>query len=451
MSKLSLKRSEKNLTVKSGASIDFAQLAYKGSVEASTIDTFQKGFQDELDKNQKHLIINLDGIEYITSTGLGGLVKYYNLFQENGGNMIIICSTEAVLGVIDLLGLQSLLTIYKDEAELIEKFGGAEPQEKVELSPKQKLSVLRAEATAGNKVKKTDGRKSSEIPVVFALPEDNFFSSLMIDQLKDEGVHVIQADNAKDAYNAIKKNDAAAIIIDYSLKDHEALVTKIKSTSGTSTCSVIHVYAEGQNPDDANHLVMLPNEYVLEPCSTHALTALVKSEIERKKSESTFIRHELHMRFPSMIKFIGKANKMMEKVLEGPLGHEKNTYLAMRSSLREAIDNANRHGNKEDDGKFINVIYILDNEKMTVSVKDCGDGFDYQGVIDSVKGEKATDLAERRNFDSLGGLGIPLMLRCSDVLKYNDQGNEVTQIKYLRKKSSGDEAKKKKKTKKKTA
>lgn len=437
MSKLSVSTQAKTIELKSGEKIEFQELIYEGNVEASTIDTFQKGFQDQLDAGVKNIIINLNKVEYITSTGLGGLVKYYNLFAEKDGEMVMVCSNENVMGVIDLLGLQALLTIYGSEEELREKYDGGAAGSKVELSSNQQLAALRANVTSGHKVTETDGRKESDIPVVFAIPEENFFSALLKEQLKEEGVYVLSTDNAKEAFKLVKENNAASVIVDYSLEGHEALVAKIKATSGTSTCSVIHVYAEGNSPENVGHLLMMPNEYVMEPCSSNSLVALVKSEIQRKKSESTFIKHELQLRFPSSIKYISKANKMMEKVLEEPLGSEKNTYLAMRSSLREAIDNANRHGNKEDSKKHINLIYLLDNEKMTLSIKDCGEGFDYNAVIDSVKGEKATELAERRNFDSLGGLGIPLMLRCTDVLKYNETGNEVTQVKFLRKDKEG--------------
>ena len=40
--------------------------------------------------------------------------------------------------------------------------------------------------------------------------------------------------------------------------------------------------------------------------------------------------------------------------------------------FREAVDNSARHGNKNQERKIIDTIYLLDTEKVTVTVEDGG-------------------------------------------------------------------------------
>ncbi len=420
------------LTLPDGSELEGTRISFKGRVEASTIQAFQAAIEEQINRGRNHLFIDLAGVEYITSTGMGGLVKYYNLVTEKRGTLSLLKPPESVLNVVQLLGLADILPIYDSLEDLQQNFlkkRGQRPASDDDLTAQQRLSMLRAEASAG-KVQASKAQKV-EIPVVLAVPEVDLFAMLTADLLQNEGVKVTLATTAEEAFKVIERDHAAAIIVDFLLPKYQALCRKIKLTPQTSTCSIILIYEEGNSPEMVKELAFLPNEHVVEPFPLQKLASLAKSEIERKRSETTFINHEMHFRFPSSLEWIDKANKILEQVLQKPYGHHKTAYLAVKSSVREAIDNANRHGNKEDGSKSIDVIYLLDKEKTTISVKDCGEGFDYQKYLDSIQGKQAIELAERRDFNSLGGLGIALMMKCTDQLSYNKKGNMVTQVKHL--------------------
>lgn len=438
MSQLVTKEQPRKLKSPDGGILELTELRFEGRIEASTIGIFQEVFERLHKAKKLHLAVDMSGVEYITSTGLGGLVKYFNLFRESGGLLALVSVPETVLHVTQLLGLQSILPIFDNMEQLgkeykskLEELDGATPASE-KLTAQQNLSMKRAEASAG-KVKAVDEkRKGDKIPIILAVPEENLFSMLVMDILENHNIRVLVAKNEEEAFDLVSRENAAAIIVDFLMPGYESLCQKLKLTPHTSTCSIILLYQHGSSPNKVDELTILPNEHIVEPFPLDKLASLVKSEIERKRAEASFIQHEMHFRFPSSMRWINQANKLIKKLLNKPFGLDREAYLAISSSVREAIDNANRHGNKEEPSKFIDVIYLLDIEKTTISIKDCGEGFDHSTYLKTIKGKSAAELAERRSFGSLGGLGIALMVKCTDDLVYNSKGNEVTQIKRLK-------------------
>ena len=102
---------------------------------------------------------------------------------------------------------------------------------------------------------------------------------------------------------------------------------------------------------------------------------------------------------------------------------EKN---ALQSALKEGVDNAVRHGNKESKGGRVTVNYVVDPRRVTMLVEDEGDGFDHEFFLSQIEEKDAFDRAkERMREGGRGGLGILLMHRCSDRLEYLGKGNVV--------------------------
>src|SRR5690606_7508422 len=114
-------------------------------------------------------------------------------------------------------------------------------------------------------------------------------------------------------------------------------------------------------------------------------------------------------------------------------GLDEEGQVAMAAAFREAIMNAGSHGNKDNPERLIKVLYLLDKEKITVVVQDEGAGFDHESYTLRAQTKSAVDAArERHEQGRVGGLGIKLMMRCTDKLEYNDVGNMITLTKLLR-------------------
>ena len=104
---------------------------------------------------------------------------------------------------------------------------------------------------------------------------------------------------------------------------------------------------------------------------------------------------------------------------EANLDDTKINSLAL--SFSEAISNCMRHGNKYDKTKTVTITVTIDADKMRVSLKDQGAGFDLQNVPDPTKPE---------NILKDSGRGIHIMKNFLDDLRYNftPNGTEVTLV-----------------------
>ena len=86
-------------------------------------------------------------------------------------------------------------------------------------------------------------------------------------------------------------------------------------------------------------------------------------------------------------------------------------------SLTEAITNAIRHGNAEDENKFIE-LEIIKKAPTSVAfrITDQGQGFDYQNLPDPTSDE---------NLRACGGRGVMIMQELSDEMHFQNNGRTV--------------------------
>jgi serine/threonine-protein kinase RsbW len=99
---------------------------------------------------------------------------------------------------------------------------------------------------------------------------------------------------------------------------------------------------------------------------------------------------------------------------------------AVHLALEEAFINAVRHGNKMGSAKGVKIDYLVEADKITVSVTDEGNGFDPGAVPDPRYGE---------NLYKPEGRGLFLMRSYMDEVEFNEQGNSVCMVKYKEKAS----------------
>lgn len=90
--------------------------------------------------------------------------------------------------------------------------------------------------------------------------------------------------------------------------------------------------------------------------------------------------------------------------------------------IDELLNNALIHGSDLDETKKIFVKIVFDHEKLTLSVEDEGDGFDYKNLLTGFA-ENSQTLPTKR--------GLFIVNYLMDELSFNEKGNRVTMVKYL--------------------
>ncbi|WP_252891372.1 STAS domain-containing protein [Thermoclostridium stercorarium] len=83
-------------------------------------------FFDMLAEEKSHLtvILNMSGVGYINSTGIGMIVKCLKKFRENGGRLVFCSLVPEVLKLFDIIRLTGLIEAYPDEETAIKKITG---------------------------------------------------------------------------------------------------------------------------------------------------------------------------------------------------------------------------------------------------------------------------------------------------------------------------------------
>jgi len=101
-------------------------------------------------------------------------------------------------------------------------------------------------------------------------------------------------------------------------------------------------------------------------------------------------------------------------------------------AFREIVLNAMEHGGKFDPGKYVEVCYLRSKRQVTCRVKDPGDGFSLDEVLDAEKRKPLPDVdGPGASEPEMAGFGILLAKHYVDELIYNESGNEAFLIKWL--------------------
>jgi len=104
-----------------------------GAIDAKTVLNFQERLEQLQKDGNNRFILDMDGIKYVNSTGLGTLVNVADNLENAGGGIALVCIHPKVKVVFDMLGLNAFFKIYatKEEAigAILEQLGTSAPPE----------------------------------------------------------------------------------------------------------------------------------------------------------------------------------------------------------------------------------------------------------------------------------------------------------------------------------
>ena len=63
----------------------------------------------------RYIILNLSGLEYISSAVVGSIISSVQASRRMGGDIVLCCASEKILHILGILGLCEFLTIAENE------------------------------------------------------------------------------------------------------------------------------------------------------------------------------------------------------------------------------------------------------------------------------------------------------------------------------------------------
>ena len=137
------------------------------------------------------------------------------------------------------------------------------------------------------------------------------------------------------------------------------------------------------------------------------------------KSIQPYLVQQLHFVLPSRKELMEEIACMISDLASRMGFADKLVAMNIPLTVDELFLNAVIHGNKEDDNKTVLIKVVLDSEKIAITIKDQGEGFDWQRVLAR---NTPADL------ENEGGRGVFLVKHYVDHIKYNEEGNEVSVV-----------------------
>jgi serine/threonine-protein kinase RsbW len=145
-------------------------------------------------------------------------------------------------------------------------------------------------------------------------------------------------------------------------------------------------------------------------------------------TKDPMLRQQINFTIPSRDRFIDQAQAFLARLVRQS-GMDEMKVEAFMTCAKELILNAHRHGHQYDESKTIAIGYKDRGDSVSLKIKDQGTGFDHEKLLSDVK-EQSAAAAARARYQSggFGGLGFQMITRLADDLRYNEMGNEVTDL-----------------------
>ena len=75
-----------------------------------------------LEEGKKRILLNLAGVSYIDSSGIGELVSSFTAINKEGGNLKLLNLTQKIKDLLTITKLLTVLDVYDTEAQALNSF-----------------------------------------------------------------------------------------------------------------------------------------------------------------------------------------------------------------------------------------------------------------------------------------------------------------------------------------
>lgn len=91
----------------------------QGEIDVYTSPKVKEGLLELIEKGKYNLVISLEDVRYIDSTGLGVLIGMLKKVREHNGTIGIVCSNPQIKKIFNITGLVKIFGIYKNQEEAL--------------------------------------------------------------------------------------------------------------------------------------------------------------------------------------------------------------------------------------------------------------------------------------------------------------------------------------------
>jgi anti-sigma B factor antagonist len=104
---------------------DVNMISLSGRLDASSATDVERKLNSLIDAAQVRLVVNLDKLDYISSSGLRVLLAELKKVRKQQGDIRLACLKPYVREVFDIAGFTQLFKIFDKEEDAVNSFTGA--------------------------------------------------------------------------------------------------------------------------------------------------------------------------------------------------------------------------------------------------------------------------------------------------------------------------------------
>jgi anti-sigma B factor antagonist len=94
-------------------------LELEGEVDVYTAPLLRQEIMDQVDKGTKFILVHLEKVEYLDSTGLGILIGGVKRLKEQGGALKLVGPSPRISRIFDITGLNRIFDVYTTQADAL--------------------------------------------------------------------------------------------------------------------------------------------------------------------------------------------------------------------------------------------------------------------------------------------------------------------------------------------
>lgn len=110
------------MDIQSKAGNGFTTLAINGRLDAVTATAAEADINKVIESGVSHLVLNLTGLDYVSSAGLRVLLVTAKKMSRQNGKIVLCGLQDAVREVFTISGFLSIFPVAADEAEAAKSF-----------------------------------------------------------------------------------------------------------------------------------------------------------------------------------------------------------------------------------------------------------------------------------------------------------------------------------------
>lgn len=92
-----------------------------GEADVYTSPRIKQEIVDLLNNGTHKLVVDLTGVEYLDSTGLGVLIGGLKRAREREGDLKLVCDNTRILRIFEITGLTKIFDIHRSDADALAK------------------------------------------------------------------------------------------------------------------------------------------------------------------------------------------------------------------------------------------------------------------------------------------------------------------------------------------